>query len=180
MDGMKNMNGGVGYYGLPRARCAPRNDRDFLHGGAVVMGGGRSRGSPLRSPCVGADDPDRPMRCKEESPVTASPCQPPLSKGALGTGDADCHSQCGPGVRNRNLFLQGVRYKSGRVVREADPYAPFIDRTSGAASSTPCLHQPAYMRRGGVPSRRRFHAKKQEGRLPSCKDTKITYPLPRT
>ena len=26
--------------------------------------------------------------------------------------------------------LQGVRYKAGRVVREADPYTPFTDRTS--------------------------------------------------
>ena len=25
-------------------------------------------------------------------PVTASPCQPPLGKGAEGTGDADCHT----------------------------------------------------------------------------------------
>ena len=25
-------------------------------------------------------------------PVTASPCQPPLGKGAQGTGDADCHT----------------------------------------------------------------------------------------
>ena len=26
--------------------------------------------------------------------------------------------------------LHGVRYKAGRVVREADPYAPFTDRLS--------------------------------------------------
>ena len=26
--------------------------------------------------------------------------------------------------------LHGVRYKAGRVVREADPYTPFTDRTS--------------------------------------------------
>ena len=33
-------------------------------------------------------------------PVTASPCQPPLGKGAEGTGDADCHSQCAHWLRN--------------------------------------------------------------------------------
>ena len=29
-------------------------------------------------------------------PVTASPCQPPLGKGAEGTGDADCHGRVAP------------------------------------------------------------------------------------
>ena len=54
-------------------------------------------------------------------PVTASPCQPPLGKGAEGTGDADCHDQFANWLRN-DSFLQGVWYKPGRVVREADPY----------------------------------------------------------
>ena len=29
---------------------------------------------------------------RKNTPVTAAPCQPPLGKGALGTGDADCHT----------------------------------------------------------------------------------------
>ena len=33
-------------------------------------------------------------RGERNPPVTASPCQPPLGKGAKGTGDADCH-ECG-------------------------------------------------------------------------------------
>ena len=37
-------------------------------------------------------------RCGEvrNPPVTASPCQPPLGKGAEGTGDADCHGRGAP------------------------------------------------------------------------------------
>ena len=59
---------------------------------------------------VGADDSVRPgpvtqnlvgqgpcalpgCGAKRNPPVTASPCQPPLGKGAEGTGDADCHNQ---------------------------------------------------------------------------------------
>ena len=37
---------------------------------------------------------------EKNPPVTASPCQPPLGKGAEGTGDADCHSQCAHWLRN--------------------------------------------------------------------------------
>ena len=36
-------------------------------------------------------------------PVTASPCQPSLGKGAEGTRDADCHSQCAHWLRNDRL-----------------------------------------------------------------------------
>ena len=36
-------------------------------------------------------------------PVTASPCQPPLGKGAEGTGDADCHSRYAHRLRNDTL-----------------------------------------------------------------------------
>ena len=57
-------------------------------------------------------------------PVTASPCQPPLGKGTEGTGGTDCHSQCAHWLRNDRVF-HGVRGKAGRVVREADPYAPY-------------------------------------------------------
>ena len=39
-------------------------------------------------------------RARKNPPVTASPCQPSLGKGAVGTGDADCHSQCAHWLRN--------------------------------------------------------------------------------
>ena len=35
-------------------------------------------------------------RGERNPPVTASPCQPPLGKGAKGTGDADCHEYGAP------------------------------------------------------------------------------------
>ena len=38
-------------------------------------------------------------------PVTASPCQPPLGKGAEGTGEADCHSQCAHWLRNDRFYM---------------------------------------------------------------------------
>ena len=57
---------------------------------------------------VGADDPVRPVPVTQHfvgqgpctlpgvrgknPPVTALPCQPPLGKGAKGTGVADCHT----------------------------------------------------------------------------------------
>ena len=41
-------------------------------------------------------------------PVTALPCQGPLGKGALGTGDADCHNQRARWFRND--ILQEVRW----------------------------------------------------------------------
>ena len=47
--------------------------------------GGRPQGSPLRRGYKECDAGRNP-------PVTASPCQPPLGKGAEGTGDADCHT----------------------------------------------------------------------------------------
>ena len=45
--------------------------------------------------------------------VTASSCQPPLGKGAEGTGGTDCHSQCAHWLRNDMVF-HGVWCKSGR------------------------------------------------------------------
>ena len=40
---------------------------------------------------------------EKNPPVTASPCQPPLGKGAKGTGDADCHGQFANWPRNDRL-----------------------------------------------------------------------------
>ena len=52
-------------------------------------------------------------------PVTASPCQPPLGKGAEGTGDADCHSRCMHRLRNDTLYE--MRYESGRATARVAP-----------------------------------------------------------
>ena len=62
---------------------------------------GRGRTPPLRK---------RYKRCGavRNPPVTASPCQPPLGKGAEGTGDADCHSQCAHWLRNDTVFARSA------------------------------------------------------------------------
>ena len=45
---------------------------------------------------------------EKNPPVTALPCQPPLGKGAEGTGDADCHSRCAHRLRNDRVFTRGA------------------------------------------------------------------------
>ncbi len=55
----------------------------------------------------------------KKPPVTASPCQPPLGKGAMGTGEADCHSQFANWSRNDTL--QGARCVVGGGVRAPRP-----------------------------------------------------------
>ena len=79
-------------------------------------------------------------------PVTASPCQPLLGKGAEGTGVTDCHSQCAHWLRNDREFymecgtagrcgqrplrmgLQGVQWAGGRKGR---PYGRIINSAVG-------------------------------------------------
>ena len=58
-------------------------------------------------------------RGERNPPVTASPRQPPLGKGAKGTGDADCHSQFANWLRNDRVFARGagVIRRADRVVR---------------------------------------------------------------
>ena len=56
---------------------------------------------------------------EKNPPVTALPCQPPLGKGAEGTGDADCHSQCAHWLRNDTLYE--MRYESGRATARVAP-----------------------------------------------------------
>ncbi len=83
---------------LPRARCALAMT-GFLQGVRWVslrcVGEGlcpsrrRGRTPPLRRGYKECDAGRNP-------PVTASPCQPPLGKGAKGTGDADCHGHGAP------------------------------------------------------------------------------------
>ena len=52
------------------------------------------------------------VRGERYPPVTALPCQPPLGKGAKGTGDADCHSQCAHWLRNDRGFYKGCGTES--------------------------------------------------------------------
>ena len=68
-------------------------------------------------------------------PVTASPCQPPLGKGAKGTGDADCHSQCAHWLRNDG-FCKGY---GERGVEDAAPYGCII---ADAVEAGRCGHRP--------------------------------------
>ena len=82
---------------------------------------GRGRTPPLRM---------RYKRCGAERnpPVTASPCQPPLGKGAKGPGDADCHSQCAHWLRNDSFFAWSVVHGRRATARVAPtgwcaPYA---------------------------------------------------------
>ncbi len=60
--------------------------------------------------------------------VTASPCQPPLGKGAEGTGVADCHSQCTHWLRNDRVSMECGAWQAGD--REGRPY--------GGLQGVPC------------------------------------------
>ena len=74
---------------------------------------------------------------KKNPPVTASPCQPPLGKGAMETGDADCHSRCAHWLRN-DSFLQGVSARPGGGVGAPRPTE--CNRKCGGAGR--CGHRP--------------------------------------
>ena len=78
-----------------------------MHGGA--------RGPAVFVRYVGAVGGGRPRGVREKNPpVTASSCQPPLGKGAEGTGDADCHSQFANWPRNDRVFARGaVQVRAG-------------------------------------------------------------------
>ena len=106
------MNGGVGYYGLPRAQCAFAMTGIFTWG-CSGHGAGDRKDRPYEVVCRGGRPcpPDAVQR--RIPPVTASPCQPPLGKGALGTGDADCHSQCAHWLRNDIVFCKECGTKPG-------------------------------------------------------------------
>ena len=70
-------------------------------------------------------------RGERNPPVTALPCQPPLGKGALGTGDADCHSQCAHWLRNDTIFYKGCD------VRRDTWVPPYGSVTRGAMGGRP-------------------------------------------
>ena len=107
------------------------------------MGWATARVAPTER-FVGADDPVRPMwvcnifvgqgPCAlpwvrgKNPPVTASPCQPPLGKGAKGTGVRIATGALRP--RN-DRFLHGVRCK--RAVGDAGPYGCVTRSADGRA-----------------------------------------------
>ena len=68
------------------------------------------------------------MQGERNPPVTASPCQPPLGKGAVGTGDADCHSQCAHWLRNDRLFCKGMRWGIGGRAEASAPTGGYMGR----------------------------------------------------
>ena len=78
----------------PRSKfpaSAVRQHRNFGHRNRVIVPYGGIQGVREKNP-----------------PVTALPCQPPLGKGALRTGDADCHSRCAHRLRNDRVFTRGA------------------------------------------------------------------------
>ena len=101
---------GIGPYGIPcrgGRPCPPGPDNATpCRAGPMCPAGGRGKNPP----------------------VTASPCQPPLGKGARGTGVADCHSQCAHWLRNDSFFAWSVVHGRRATARVAPtgwcaPYA---------------------------------------------------------
>ena len=64
---------------------------------------------------VGADDPVRPMRRKEESPSHGFAVPAPFRQGGRGDGGTDCHSQCTHWLRNDIVFAKStIQSRAGR------------------------------------------------------------------
>ena len=128
--------------GRATARVAPTDALLVVRrGGALPLPRATARVAPTKR-FVGADDPVRSMwvcnifvgqgPCAlpwvrgKNPPVTASPCQPPLGKGAKEIRIATT-SDIVHWFRNDRGFTRGA---IKRVVREADPYARVFDRIS--------------------------------------------------
>ena len=125
-------------------RTGRRGRRPLRTGTRCAVGRATARVAPTEM-LVGADDPVRPMwvcnilvgqgPCAlpwvqgKNPPVTASPCQPPLGKGALGTRGTDCHDQRARWSRNdtvnKRCGISPVRADVG-----IGPYGGFFDRIS--------------------------------------------------
>ena len=102
---------------------------------------------------VGADDPVRPVPVTQHfvgqgpcalpqvrgknPPVTALPCQPPLGKGAKGTGVADCHtSDIGHWFAMTGSFTWGAEAVGGEV-RAPRPTKGYHGVRRGGGSAPP-------------------------------------------
>ena len=82
---------------------------------------------------------------EKNPPVTASPRQPPLGKGAKGTGDADCHDQFANWSRNDTFSRSAVQARTGGV--EPRPYGG-VARGVGKESPSHGFAVPAPFRQG--------------------------------
>ena len=129
----------VGGQGRPPLRKARRCEQARTGGveprpyGSATRGamGGRPQWSPLRKYYKECDAVKNP-------PVTASPCQPPLGKGAMGTGDTDCHGQCSHWPRNDTS--QEVRGSDG--AHGPRPTDVFSDKKGERRGRSPyCLNR---------------------------------------
>ena len=87
---------------MPRALCALAMT-GVLQGVSARLGGG------VEPRPYGGQQGVR----KKNPPVTASPRQPPLGKGALRTGGTDCHSQCAHWLRNDSFIFHGGGIEDG-------------------------------------------------------------------
>ena len=93
----------AGRCGERAERCQWQRKRSERVAAVKIFGVRRKAAQKFWAPQQG----HRPLRKRYKEcdavrnpPVTASPCQPPLGKGAMGTGDTDCHGQCSHWPRN--------------------------------------------------------------------------------
>ena len=80
-----------------------------------VRWGGDTRACHPTRTFVGQGPCALPWVREGNPPVSALPCQPPLGKGAVGTGDADCHSQFANWPRNDMVFARSRCKAGGRT-----------------------------------------------------------------
>ena len=73
------------------------------------------------------------VRCEKESPSHGFAVPAPFRQGGLGTGEADCHSQCAHWLRNDREFYMGCGGCPGGEIGEAPPVADAARRFRGSA-----------------------------------------------
>ena len=111
---------------VPCRECGKNSGRaveDAGPYGSATRGamGGRPQGSPLRRGYKECDAVRNP-------PVTASPCQSPLGKGAYKDGGCGLpRARCALAM---TVFLQGTGARPGGSSGRPTPTTPFTDRTS--------------------------------------------------
>ena len=143
--------------------CAPARNDIFSRSavGFFVVRRGGALPRPYASDCRGGrpcpPSPGNATLCRagpvcpavgavRNPSVTALPCQPPLGKGAEGTGGADCHSPCAHWLRNDREFYMGCGRRADVGI---GPYG-YIARGAGRAESpSPGFAVPAPFRQGG-------------------------------
>ena len=93
--------------------CRARQSGHFLETGLLHPPLAALRRFPLPRATARVAPTEGYKRCGgvKNPPVTASPCQPPLGKGAEGAGDADCHTSDIGHWFAMTWFLQGARGK---------------------------------------------------------------------